>query len=67
MTIWHVLLYAAAALLALRSFVQLATNYRHEYEQIAVSEQLTKLKEEIEAGVAAETTETVDEPVAANS
>ncbi|MBL6705180.1 MAG: hypothetical protein ISQ06_03655 [Planctomycetaceae bacterium] len=45
----HVLLYSAAAILALRSFVQLVTNYRNEYEHIAVSEHLTKMAEELEA------------------
>ena len=45
----HVLLYSAAAILALRSFVQLVTNYRNEYEYIAVSEHLTKMAEELKA------------------
>lgn len=52
MTFWHVLLYAAAAMLALRSFVQLVTNYRHEYEQTAVSAEFTRMKEEREREMA---------------
>lgn len=50
MTNWHVLLYLVAAVLALRSFVQLVTNYRSEYENAAVSKHLIKMAEEIEAG-----------------
>lgn len=50
MTIWHVLLYSVAAVLALRSFVQLVTNYRSEFENAAVSEHLIKMVEELEAG-----------------
>lgn len=49
MATWHILLYSAAAVLALRSFVQLATNYRNEYEHIAVSDHLAKMAEELEA------------------
>ncbi|MFT4554718.1 MAG: hypothetical protein ACI8P0_004901 [Planctomycetaceae bacterium] len=49
MATWHVLLYSAAAILALRSFVQLVTNYRNEYEHVAVSNHLTKMAEELEA------------------
>ena len=49
MATWHVLLYSAAAILALRSFVQLVTNYRNEYEHIAVSDHLAKMAEELEA------------------
>jgi hypothetical protein len=48
MTIWHVLLYVAAAVLALRSFVQLMTNYKSEYEQTAVAAELTRMREEME-------------------
>jgi hypothetical protein len=49
MTIWHVLLYVGAAILALRSFVQLMTNYKAEYEETAVSAELIRMREEIEA------------------
>tara|TARA_R110002072_G_scaffold155657_1_gene305972 strand:+ start:6863 stop:7081 length:219 start_codon:yes stop_codon:yes gene_type:complete len=49
MATWHVLLYSAAAILALRSFIQLVTNYRNEYEHIAVRNHLTKMAEELEA------------------
>jgi len=49
MATWHVLLYSAAAILALRSFVQLVTNYRNEYEHTAVSDHLTKMAKELEA------------------
>lgn len=48
MSIWHVLLYTAAAVLALRSFVQLMTNYRSESEQIAVTERLSRLRDEVD-------------------
>ena len=54
MTFWHVLLYAAAAILALRSFIQLVTNYRHEFEQTAVANEFTRMKEEREREAAAE-------------
>ena len=49
MATWHVVLYSAAAVLALRSFIQLVTNYRNEYEHIAVSDHLAKMAEELEA------------------
>ena len=49
MATWHVLLYSAAAILALRSFVQLVTNYRNEFEHVAVKDHLTKMAEELEA------------------
>jgi hypothetical protein len=49
MATWHVLLYSAAAILALRSFVQLVTNYRNEFEHVAVRDHLTKMAEELEA------------------
>ena len=49
MTIWHVLLYVGAAILALRSLVQLMTNYKAEYEETAVSAELIRMREEIEA------------------
>ena len=49
MATWHVVLYSAAAFLALRSFIQLVTNYRNEYEHIAVRDHLTKMAEELEA------------------
>ena len=49
MTIWHVVLYVGAAVLALRSFVQLMTNYKAEYEETAVSAELVRMREEIEA------------------
>jgi len=68
MTIWHVLLYAGAAFLALRSFIQLATNYRYEFEQETVTEHLTKFKEEIEsASPVTETPAGVDEAIATGS
>lgn len=46
MTVWQILLYVGAAVLALRSFVQLVTNYRQEYEQVAVAEELKRLQEQ---------------------
>ena len=49
MATWHVVLYSAAAFLALRSFIQLVTNYRNEYEHIAVRDHLTRMAEELEA------------------
>jgi len=49
MATWHVVLYSTAAVLALRSFIQLMTNYRNEYEHIAVSDHLAKMAEELEA------------------
>ena len=49
MTNWHVLLYLVAAVLALRSFVQLVTNYRSEFENAAVAKHLIKMAEELEA------------------
>ena len=49
MATWHVLLYSAAAILALRSFVQLVTNYRNEFEHVAVRDHLTEMAEELEA------------------
>lgn len=49
MATWHVVLYSAAAILALRSFIQLVTNYRNEYEHIAVRDHLAKMAEELEA------------------
>ena len=55
MTIWHVLLYVGAALLALRSFIQLVTNYRAEYEQTAVTAELQRMQEELAAEAAART------------
>lgn len=48
MTVWQILLYVGAAVLALRSFVQLVTNYRQEYEQVAVAEELKRLQEQIQ-------------------
>jgi TRAP-type C4-dicarboxylate transport system permease small subunit len=65
MTIWHVLLYVAAALLALRSFIQLVTNYRAEYEQTTVTAELQRMQEEL----ASEATETTnqEEPAATAS
>lgn len=50
MATWHFLLYSAAAVLALRSFVQLVTNYRSEFEHKVVTDHLTRMAEEIEAG-----------------
>ena len=49
MSVWHVLLYVGAALLALRSFVQLVTNYRAEYEQTAVAAELQRMQDELES------------------
>lgn len=49
MATWYVVLYSAAAVLALRSFIQLVTNYRNEYEHIAVSDHLARMAEELEA------------------
>lgn len=62
MATWHVLLYSAAAILALRSFVQLVTNYRNEYEHIAVSDHLAKMAEELEAQKANDEAESETEP-----
>ena len=58
MATWHVVLYAAAAVLALRSFIQLMTNYRNEYEHIAVSDHLAKMAAEMEAQKAKDEAET---------
>lgn len=49
MATWHVLLYSAAAVLALRSFVQLVTNYRNEFEHVAVQNHLERMAKELEA------------------
>ena len=67
MTIWHVLLYAGAAVLALRSFIQLVTNYRHEFEHTTVASHLKKLKEELESDGPAEQAASPEEAVAADS
>ncbi|MGZ0170379.1 MAG: hypothetical protein ACKVHE_12545 [Planctomycetales bacterium] len=48
MATWHVLLYSAAAILALRSFVQLVTNYRNEFEHVAVKDHLERMAAELE-------------------
>lgn len=48
MTVWQILLYVGAAVLALRSFVQLVTNYRLEFEQVAVAEELKRLQEQVQ-------------------
>ncbi len=53
MTVWHVLLYSVAAILALRSFIQLVTNYRHEFESSAVAE-FGRMTGEIERDTVAE-------------
>ncbi|MDG2360405.1 MAG: hypothetical protein P8M20_12210 [Planctomycetaceae bacterium] len=58
MATWHVVLYSAAAVLALRSFIQLMTNYRNEYEHIAVSDHLAKMAAELEAQKAKDEAET---------
>ena len=58
MATWHVVLYSAAAVLALRSFIQLVTNYRNEYEHIAVSDHLAKMAAELEAQKAKDEAET---------
>jgi hypothetical protein len=58
MATWHVVLYSAAAVLALRSFIQLMTNYRNEYEHIAVSDHLAKMAAEMEAQKAKDEAET---------
>ncbi len=62
MSVWHALLYVGAALLALRSFVQLVTNYRAEYEQTAVASELQRMQDELEAEQ-----EAVDEPETATT
>ncbi len=62
MTIWHVLLYVGAALLALRSFIQLVTNYRAEYEQTAVTAELQQMQEELAAEAAVDANQ--EEPAA---
>ena len=49
MSMWHFVLYSAAAMLALRSFIQLVTNYRNEFEHDAVRNQLTRMAEEMKA------------------
>ena len=49
MATWHVVLYSAAAVFALRSFIQLMTNYRNEYEHVAVSDHLARMAGELEA------------------
>ncbi|NQV27063.1 MAG: hypothetical protein HQ518_22170 [Rhodopirellula sp.] len=49
MATWHVVLYSAAAILALRSFIQLVTNYRNEFEHVAVRDHLTKMADELQA------------------
>lgn len=54
MTTWHILLYSVAAFLALRSFVQLVTNYRNEYEYTAVTNHLTAMKDEMDKELQAE-------------
>ena len=58
MATWHVVLYSAAAVFALRSFIQLMTNYRNEYEHIAVSDHLAKMAAELEAQKAKDEAET---------
>lgn len=63
MATWHFVLYSAAAILALRSFVQLVTNYRNEFEHTTVSDHLVKLAEEMESDAKKNKAETV-EPVA---
>jgi|GEM_PF-1500612 len=57
MSLWHVLLYVAAAIIALRSFIQLVTNYRSEYEQQLVEEELRRRAEEVEHARAEEQAE----------
>jgi hypothetical protein len=47
MATWHFVLYSAAAILALRSFVQLVANYRNEFEHVTVRNHLTKMAEEL--------------------
>lgn len=47
MSLWHVLLYVTAAIIALRSFIQLVTNYRSEYEQQLVEEELRRRAEDV--------------------
>lgn len=48
MSQWHLLLYVGAAILALRSFIQLVTNYRSAYEQQLVEEELKQLAADLE-------------------
>lgn len=45
MSIWHVILYVVVSILALRMFLQLAVNYRREYQQKAVEQELIKLRD----------------------
>ena len=47
MATWHFVLYSAAAILALRSFIQLVTNYRNEFEHATVKNHLTKMADEL--------------------
>jgi|GEM_PF-2594904 hypothetical protein len=63
MTVWHVLLYSVAAILALRSFIQLVTNYRHEFEQTAGATDFGRAKEERERTAAVE----AERPMAAEA
>ena len=58
MATWHVVLYSAAAVFALRSFIQLMTNHRNEYEHVAVSDHLARMAEELEAQKAKDEAET---------
>ncbi len=48
MSLWHTVLYVAAAIIALRSFIQLVTNYRSEYEEQLVKEELRYRVEQLE-------------------
>lgn len=67
MATWHFVLYSGAAILALRSFVQLATNYRHEFEHEAVTSHLTRMAEELKTGTKQETANRTPEKSAAPS
>jgi hypothetical protein len=63
MTVWHVLLYSVTAILALRSFIQLVTNYRHEFEQTAAAAEFGPRSEERERQTLVE----AERPIAAEA
>lgn len=48
MSLWYAVLYVGAAIIALRSFIQLATNHRAEFEQKLVEEELRRHAQELE-------------------
>jgi hypothetical protein len=63
MTVWHVLLYSVTAILALRSFIQLVTNYRHEFEQPAGAAEFGRMQEDRERQAIAD----AERPIAAEA